>query len=572
MSRLDKKPEKDRSLNRPGRALKVLLPLLITILFGIVLFLLYRPIFVLNDDMLIEGILSGSYGGVYPYAYYFSVQLGLLLAGLYKVFPGVAWLGVFYCACIFGSFYVILQAIFQRMDDWKKLCACVAAELVTYGALVVPQFVFLHYTVIAAILGAAGLFLFGIVREKKHLVAPIVLFLLCYLVRENVFFMLLPFIGICYLALIWRGGRKVFREYFPYAAMFVLLFVLAFVWNRSLVLTSEWKDYVEYNNTRTDVYDYLGIPDDQGALDYYVQQGISMEELQIYQAYDLALLENHSGRTGLEKIAELGSKRRQEQGWMTRLREAVAGYKYRLTNWEADSPYIVLTICLYGALLLLIKDFGEYLFPLLMMAYRSMFWVYLLYKGRYPERVTASLFLMEIALLLAMIIRQLKEYKEKDFRYYGERVLLLITGFALVATACASLWSIKGQLKDLDKINQQDQPLYTYMEKHTENKYYLDVYATVYRTKPAFEPTGGKQDNYMILGGWILEHPLYLKRLSGYQSAAEVLQKNANSYFVKKEGVGLDTKVLEDYLQQELLLVDTLEVNGTVFHIYGLQK
>ncbi len=71
--------------------------IIIGIVYTVVLFavvsLVFPSIYVLDDDAMIQSILSGTYFRPYPYTYYFSAELGIVLSLFYRMIPSVPWLG-----------------------------------------------------------------------------------------------------------------------------------------------------------------------------------------------------------------------------------------------------------------------------------------------------------------------------------------------------------------------------------------------------------------------------------------------------------------------------------------------
>ena len=141
-----------------------------------------------------------------------------------------------------------------------------------------------------------------------------------------------------------------------------------------------------------------------------------------------------------------------------------------------------------------------------------------------------------------------------------------VAGVLLVAIV--QLEAVHKERKALEAVRQSDETLYTYFAENKEYTYYLDVYATVNRCRYALTPQGKIKENYVVLGGWILEHPLYLQRLNGYESMAQAMAEEENGMFVKKEGVGLEPEVLESLVGRELQEAGRLETQTGTYLMY----
>ena len=136
----------------------------------------------LNDDVLIRDILSGVYTGE-PEALTAQLlwPLGALLAGLYRLLPGLPVFGAFLWLCQAGSVFLILRRsllwLEARADGetpalsgqdgagcppcpvWKKLLLCFL-ETLTAAVCLLYHLVFVQYTVTAGLLAAAAVFYF----------------------------------------------------------------------------------------------------------------------------------------------------------------------------------------------------------------------------------------------------------------------------------------------------------------------------------------------------------------------------------------------------------------------------
>ncbi|MBP5282385.1 MAG: hypothetical protein J6Z22_07770 [Lachnospiraceae bacterium] len=551
--------------------------------FFCLLSLMVSPLFAINDDMMIESVLSGSYLRPYPYSYYFSAELGYLLSGLYSLVPALPWLGLFYFGCHVSCIASLIRLAWERFDDLRLRLGAVLIAFLGMIAFCFQEFVLMHYTVLAALLGATGLFLFLVAKEKTQFTRPIVYFLLCYLVRENVFFMLAPMIAIAFFYLLVKNGFENWKAYLPRGIVFGMLFIALFTLNRGALSGKAWEEYLTYNDVRTQGFDYLGIHSEEAALAEYAKEGVTESDVALISSYDLALFDDGTGNLkALKAVESYGKVARQSAG--ERLVWALKTYVHRFFFQKDDLPLnLIVLICYIGLLIYYImkKKFLA-MIPLVGLgAYRSAFWCFLLYGGRYPDRVILSLFLMELAFLMAMILREIRENINENAdkatgvsRWQLKGVVLVMT-LLLLGTAIWNVQDTRKLYRDQVAINRGDDLLISYMREHPEQFYFLDVYTVVGRTKPAFEATGNKKENYLWMGGWMTRHPLYLEKLStfnGSDNAKDALLSSDNSYLVIKEGVGASKESLESWIGEELRLADTIEGESVRFLIFEVMK
>lgn len=573
---------------------KIGIPLCITVIFAAVFMLIYTPTYAINDDLMIEGILSGSYFKVYPYTYYFRAPLGLLISALYSISIGnIPWFGLFIIGANICSIYAIEYVAVNRVCEGIKKLIPIFISIIMILCLQFQGFVLPHYTVVAASLGAAGLLLFITARNEKQFVAPIFFFIMTYLVRENVFFMLVPFIGIAFIYLLVVNKNYSLKKYFLYAISFIVIAGAMILLNHLMGNSAKWNNYKQFNKIRTDVYDYTGVPDDDEALAYYLSKDIDESDIDLIKSYNITLASQETIKDELEVIAKYAYGRKNETGFKTRLKEAIIAYKYRLFNENTDAPYNYILLALYAIVLLLAvssKNLSR-LIPIVLLGVGGrMIWIYLFFAGRYPERVTMSLYIMEILLLMGIIIRHITNDGMVQKTTIIQKAAIIGVGVAFILGSVQAVSKLDVEYSKVYNTNSSDDMLYSYMYDHLEDFYFLDVYATVSRTKPVLEasrysPKNYKMqgaslishecENYMLLGGWMVAHPLYNDKLdqilsnAGENTVCGALLANNSFHIVVKDGVGADPDELSRVVGAKARVVDSIEAGDVTFYVYS---
>lgn len=545
--------------------------------FFCLLSMFVTPLFAINDDIMIESVLSGSYLRPYPYTHYLSAELGWILSGLYLLLPSVPWFGLFYGVCHVACMSSLLCLAAARSKGWKHVAIAGCFVILGTSAICFQEFVLMHYTVLAALLGATGLLLFLMARNQSELVSPIMYFLLCYLVRENVFFMLAPFIVIAFLFLLLQNGIRSWKEYLPKAVLFAAAFLVLFAVNRAVPGGKEWKAYLEYNEVRTEIYDYLGIHSEEEALLEYEKSGVTKADVDVLSSYDLTFFDDGTGNlNALKTVAGYGEQKKQKM--TERLVWSVKSYVHRFLLQKDDFPFNAVAILLYAILFVwyLAKKRFSGLLPLAGLGlYRSAFWIYLFYKGRYPDRVIDSLYYMEFAFLAAMVIRNVWEAEWSQEKRKSVTFLCCMAAI-LCFTGILGVKETRKLYREQAANNEEGDLLLAYMAERPGNFYFLDVYALVGRTKPVFKPTGNSKENYLWMGGWMTRHPLCLEKLSknfeGKDNATDALTGADASYLVLKEGVSATKENVEAWIGAGLVQVDAVECNDARFLIYEVAK
>lgn len=145
-----------------------------------------------------------------------------------------------------------------------------------------------------------------------------------------------------------------------------------------------------------------------------------------------------------------------------------------------------------------------------------MIWVYLIARGRFPERVWVSLYLLEICLLLGMLFREWIGSREsvpggiRRFLPAATAVLVL----ALLWGAAAIQLPQTLQMAETQREKQEQwNTLAQALEGQEDLLYLMDVFSAV---AYAGELYGRDPEQIMLLGGWLTGSPLALQRLEKY--------------------------------------------------------
>lgn len=555
-------------------------------------------VYCLNDDLMIQSILSGRYSGSPSgKAVYLSEPLSGLLAFLYGIWPSLPWFGLFLAGCYILCFFLILFSSLERLvknaevTGKKRMigigCVCVLSVAIFCGFFL-SQFLMIHYTVAAAVLGGTAIYLFMMSDDsgdrKSALQSswmPVVLLLLCYLVRTKVFFMTAPFLAVAGLYRILRTRR--FVCYLVPLAMLGAGLLLLMLAGRLSYGDAVWQEYLDYNDARTELYDYELIWEEEEAEIYYDAQGYASEEIEIYRNYNVLLNETLTAED-YRKIAAYGDLRPEGQRtWFQKFKEGFWLYRHRMLGKAEDYPYNVVSIALYimAAMLMIGSRDKKSLWMLVLLGMvRSGLWIYLLAEGRYPERITISLYLIELLVLLAMIVDKRtrpEQMIENRISSIVNRMGIALVGIILVILSLETAYQVlpktlEARAQQLE-INREDDQLFDLMKSHPENLYLLDVYSVVYHTEYAVRDYDGSYENYLLLGGWAAGSPLVTEKLDswGYESAFDALERGENVYLVLKEGVGMELKELEDFYfwrTGKKAVFQQIETVGENFGIY----
>ena len=327
--------------------------------------------FDLNDDVLIRDILSGVYTGE-PEALTAQLlwPLSALLAGLYRVLPGVPVFGAFLWLCQAGSIFLILKRSLDAVSgsaapskiraagtssvggSLKKLCLSLL-ETLLIAACLLYHLMFVQYTVTAGLLATAAIFTFLTVREREseravtfwlRCLPAALLFWLAFCLRSEMGLLLLPLAGV---GGIWKWAARAMRG--PVftgrnAASFLGLFglilagVLAcFGADRLACSDPEWQEFEALFDARTQVYDFYdaSLRSFEENREFYEGLGLTEAQCELLVNYNYGADDAIDAQV-MERIAAYGRKTR--GAFMHSLSEGVWLYVQRLKNNRSIVP------------------------------------------------------------------------------------------------------------------------------------------------------------------------------------------------------------------------------------------
>ncbi len=542
------------------------------------------PYYSMNDDGMMKSILSGAYTGTPDgHAVYMKYPLTGLISMLYRITDRISWFDGMLIGCFWLSLSSVINRVVQLCKDKLKGIRAVIliAGIACMGmGLFLPHLLTLHYTLVAAMVGSCGLFL--VITGSCWV--SVFLLILCYCIRSQVFFLLLPFLGV---AVLWRLAAKKREGLLRQLLVLAAAIGVCMLWNHLMYASDDWQHYMEYNDARTRLYDYDGLLPYEGNEGLFEEAGISRQQHRILEEYVLVLDETVDAKMQ-EKAADLAVAVR--EGKRTAgdyLIQCVKEYYYHIRY--TDQPYNLLMICGYllvFALLFAGKKWTRLLLLCCMAGGRSLIWIFLIWRGRFPERIYVSLYFLDLMILAAMAIEILlhKEsgsaaYCQECAKSYKRRMFVLLGVLAcsifLVAggAQCREMYQRTAAQAQKQK---EWEGLLDYCREYPDTLFLLDVLSMVDYSGKVFVCTPG-QENHLLAGGWMSDTPLLVTRLKGYPDGGALLEapEAKCSYIVATKR---DTGWLKEYFafrfkDRSLEKTDSVFVDGVeVFGVYSQSK
>ncbi len=570
----------------------------------------------LNDDVFMRNVMSGAYTGM-PDGH--NVQtlyiLGAFISLLYKLYRALPWYGIFLLVCQMGSLYLIGVRLLGICRKLPAKAVCMGLLTLFLWGMVLPHMVALHYTFISAMLAASAIFLF--ITTPKGLTAgkfvvrnipSVLLVILAYQLRTEMLLLLFPIIGLAGLFRWSEEDKFFFFVYYMKYGIVLSGIVVGMLGSREIDFAAYgsegWKEYLVFFEKRTEVYDYhLDVVTSGEHEEFLHSLGLNDAQQELLSNYNFGLDESIDARL-MSQIADYAVKDTDYTGVIPK---QVRYYLYRMLHAE-DAPYNRLVIFLYAcivfagaAIALTEKELrGKWSFiwkTVLLGSCRTALWMFILVRGRYPERITHSLYLAETVLLLGMLCMQLAGWRRTENRVcekkeeteacaveeggkpsaagqWAARIICALLGLLFIYHLPQSLAKAAADVEKKEIAYADCLEIIRYCEAHPDNFYFEDVYSTVAFSEKLFAGECNLLANYDIMGGWLCKSPLYEEKLRafGIASMEEGLSEMDNVYFIASGDSGTDW--LTAYYGEKgiAVSVEQVDVIADTYAVYQLRR
>lgn len=599
-------------------SMKTFEPCFLGVLSALVVFLLFRYfrrlspfIYQTNDDLFLKMIVSGEMTGTPdPRMFYLSYPAGLLLSGLYRLSPRLPWYGLLFCFTIGLTMTVILYSLLKREKNPAiRLLTAILFGLFSYG------FLFLHiaelqFTTVTAMAGCGALFLFFLAPPADSLRKTLknnMVFLLfsaySFCFRGQAFLMFLPMIGMIGLGKYLDAGKSssasLFRlnrrrkNLFALAGIFIAVIGSLFLLEKLAYQREDWKIFSAYTEASETVYDYEGYPDYDTHEETYRELGITRSSYEAAAHRYCIAIEPGINRKTMETLAAvIEQERRLSLSELPgKIRDMAAFFLDRHLSYT-DRPLNLLVYCCYILFFIcgILSGKKSALRDILFLGFaRMVIWTYLVFYGRLPSRVSQSIYMGELAVLLAIALG----YRLWAFRETAASSETAVSGSeekhgknnVLRRRACAAFWAVTvcfltfvclrfgfpkaraaaWEAKSRLQFSQSFVDIKNYFYEHPDNFYYLDMDSFGSFTEDGLQETVSGYDNFLYLGSWIPHSPWYDEKFEkqGITDPARALFEDPNVFVVFMNTEGISYDYLSDFYAENYPGV-TLEIADTV--------
>ncbi len=545
-----------------------------------------------NDDAMLRNIVSGNYTGM-PDAHliYIMYPLSILWKGLYTAFPTVAWYDLFMVGMHYLCWYMLLFRLGQQFVTKRGKALTIVLGL---GALVIidlPYVVMHQYTVLAALLAVVAIFWLATSKNKTgkeywwDRVVCIIFLTLCLWLRKQVFFMALPigfFVLVAELLATKRVQvKKAIRSMVVFLGCILLIGAVSFVVEKTAYSSPEWQDFQVYNEARTDIYDFYGIPSYQEYEVQYEQLGISYGDWLVVDHYDGGLMPELDSET-LQGVAALSKQNFDavRQTYSVLLQTLYSVCEVVLFN-NIQPIGLLLTVLYVVSLWICYKKDEKGLAVCIcgMLLFQAVFVGYFIGQQRFPEHVSYGLYLMQFFFLAAVLLNRKETGREKPIKKCFWMILLLILCVGVMGGL--GIYRARTTLKDYQQMVVKAEDwnyVNEYFEEHSDATYCIVTKSFVFSTEMMFAEGSVETDNIIRLGSWVQNSPLESihDQNAGVNHLLEQVTSEDNVYIVQL--AENDTEWLSTFMEDNGYEDITVEVSdvlqapgGMIFHVLSVQ-
>lgn len=518
----------------------------------------------LNDDVLMKDILAGVYTGT-PEGNNIQMlfPISFVISLFYRIVRVIPWYGVFFTVCHFGSIYLITNKLLGFFKKRTAKLAAVLLEACAIVTLLLKDLVFVQYTITATLLASAAAFLFytsdsqvSVKQFFKENLLSIILVTVAFCIRSEMLLLVLPLIcvtGLCK----WAGEKPFFTK--ENAAKYFAVFggiIAGIVLCQGIHIVAnsgeDWKEFTTFFDNRTELYDFQTIPPYEGNEAFYESIGMTESEQSLLVNYNFGLQDDIDAKC-MGEIATYAASIKKDSGSLAdNLNIALSEYKYR-TFHDTDYPWNLFVIAMYG--LVFVAALGNKRFRFIwelacLGIVRSGLWLFIIYRGRAPERITHSLYWMELIILLAFFLVESKENK---------RMVTWLKAAAAGVAVLLGAWRLDNSITAThtefvrrEEVNKELISLQAYTREHSENFYFFDVYSSVKYSEKLFVNVDNSLSNYDIMGGWASKSPLMEKKYAqfGIETMEQALLEQDNVFVIVRIEEPDTLPYVKDWLPQ----------------------
>ena len=552
-----------------------------SVLTALILFKLCGGIYYNNDDILMRSIAEGTFTGTPDGHLIFEMYvLGSFIAGLYKLFPQVNWYDLIAIGFHIASVSVMAVGIgLCSKGRLKQTVISVISYMLIMG-IDASMMVNSKFTVVSSVLFSAGIVCLAVwTREKNALHAILsIFFVICSLLyRKEVFLMGIPiFVIVLLFMLLGSGVKENIKRVIIFLLSFVGIAVISIAVEIAAYSSDEWNYYKDFNESRAELEDYVGVPVYEFSKDAYDNISMTKADSIVLGRLDISFVDEYTLETSKDLVS--ASKVyvdavNNERGISYLLSRIKKEFK---NTWNQPIVIALFTVGFAGLLLsILNRHWLSMLSTLALFAYQILFSGYFLYKDRFPERVWYGLYFMLLTAFTLILLREIlsSALKRKTKVYICIPAVCLLAFFIKYCVGVQN-YRINYYYKDLyEEHIEESADLYRYCYENSENYYLLDSSVTMNLTDTMLSNGYKDTANQIPLSYWTNGSPLFEKKKenAGLESLSEALISRDDVFLVQKESENTDWIVNyyeSNGIEVSLSVEDSFSLGGGTATVY----
>lgn len=481
------------------------------------------------DDATYQNYFSGAITGV-PDAHCIFIQypLAWIISRFYILIPNISWYKYFLEFFLFLCFFCVFKRINEINLNYKKIISFIILIIVFSSHIIHPE-----WTVISGLLGSTAIFRFITFKNdlsvkestKEYIFCSFLLFL-CYELRNSVAFLILP---IFIFSVIQKNKISLNNKILFFCFIFLIL-LSSYIFNYIHYYEPDWEKYYQLTDGRSDIHDYYGFPEYEKNKDIFIKSGITKEMYDLMKDdFNYIIPCNNMENIKLRNIADVSKKNYYSN---FSFNEKINSIYKTIINILHERKYFSINIIIIFLIIGNItsnKKKGKNIFYFLTIFWTVSISLYLIYKGRFPERVVRCIAYCLISYFGGELFVKNKKSNSNSFKEFIMNIFCIVLVFLLIK----HFDYIKMENNEQICLAQSKYELTNYCELNPTNVYFYDFCSFSQRGELFFHKEYNV-DNYLFTNGWPYCSPQCDKLLErkDCSNIDKAIKDNHNIYYL----------------------------------------
>lgn len=559
--------------------------LALILVVSVVVTMKFGYVYSTNDDVMLRNIISGNFSqNTDSHLIFISYLLASFWKFLYDNFKGVAWYDLFTVVLHYLSWFLIVVRMGQQVKVKKTktvLMTGVFALLVVVDLkyLIAPQF-----TVISALMAGVSVLWMATRKVYEDFECYLDYFviygmlLLSASFRREPFLLSLPVLAIVIVLDLWKRvkNKKELKDSLLKTVVslgvFGLVYLVMCIVDLSAYSSDEWKEFLRSQDARPQIYDYSGVPSLYDYEEEYNALSIDYADWMAIYTYNCELADDFNADK-MEGVARISLENRENWRKVSKASDIFKKdfYAFCTNLFENEiQPIGILVIIFYVCAFFVcykMNDKKTCMAILSILFFYMAVFLYLIDKGRMPERVLYGIYFMQMICLLAFVSNDADSFSV-NFKSQGfwPRVTAFMSAIIIGCSFFYTWQIVKDERNRLVQNANDWEYINHYFAATPENRYCLDTASFVFSTEILFSEKV-ESDNMIRLGDWTINSPLQRQRMEsqGVYNLVQQLVEEDNFYIVQEPHMGtlwINSICTEKGYDVEAVIVDQIETPG----------